>query len=303
MTDQVFEALCKYPQAPREAFEKLKHLKNLDEGGFCLAALGLCGGTSPSSLGNIAGYLILSCDFLWKFPCKLGRAALPQAMHLFRDWKKLDSLLDLKLWNYLIDIALDQEQTETLGTNENLLALIPVVAEPERAVEPLTILAQISDPQLRSRVALTAGIIPDSQSIRLYLEDENDRVRANVIESLWRSPSASARGYFEAALNDSCHRVKANALIGLYFVGDARGAEGLTQLVSSDSPLVRSSAAWAIGAIGESHLEPLLERLLTDPEPQVARNAERAHTQLHVFRTNLELEKVRRNLAGHRAAG
>ncbi len=64
---------------------------------------------------------------------------------------------------------------------------------------------------------------------REILQDTDARVRANLIESLWNIDSRSARDIFRAAMWDTHHRVRTNALLGLYFMGESSAAYTLIE--------------------------------------------------------------------------
>ncbi len=96
---------------------------------------------------------------------------------------------------------------------------------------------------------------------------------------------------FRAALRDADNRVVVNAAVGLYRMGDPEGIETLLRLIGDGMASHRISAAWALGETGDSRSEPVLARLLEDPNTAIRRVATEA------------LEKVRTAASAAASAG
>src|SRR5947209_1769434 len=88
------------------------------------------------------------------------------------------------------------------------------------SVEPISRIVQLfraSDPRARSKLARIAGRYVDHRLfLKKRLEDKDDRVRANVVESLWGVNGDFVRVLLRGAAADPSHRVRMNALLGLY---------------------------------------------------------------------------------------
>lgn len=145
-------------------------------------------------------------------------------------------------------------------------------------------LAAVLRPFLRSRnrlVASKAVLIAGRQSHSLpwlinALNDRDDRVRANLIESLWRRPEPEAEWLLKCALKDRNHRVAANAVYGLYLLGSHSWLEGLESLLGSPNPQFRRSAAWVIRMTEQSEAAMRLKPLIRDSDSHVRHAAFRA---------------------------
>lgn len=135
---------------------------------------------------------------------------------------------------------------------------------------------RLDEVRIRSQVSLLSGRILGLWERFVSLQDDVDpRVRANAIESLWGVTSSHATDVFLRGSQDPHHRVRANALVGLYLRGDVRALTGLKEMSTAADPLARSAAAWAMGRTGDLRFEPKLQELRRSPDrnPMVIRNS------------------------------
>lgn len=131
------------------------------------------------------------------------------------------------------------------------------------------------DTRVRARLALILGKAARTHDAFLTLAaDADPRVRANCIEALWGSASATARVLFEQGTRDPHHRVAANAFIGQYLQGNPASVAGLVGLIHRPDTASKAAAAWAMGRTGDSRFTPLLQaiRRLPGQDPVVVRN-------------------------------
>jgi HEAT repeat protein len=137
------------------------------------------------------------------------------------------------------------------------------------------------DAQVRSKAVLLIGRASHSAAwAERALDDTNDRVRANAVESIWRSPQQGTLPLLRRALQDPSNRVAANAAIGLHMLGDPSGAEALENMTHHADPLFRASAAWAMGMLRHSCFLASALRLRHDPDPKVRHLALRCLARL-----------------------
>ncbi|HXA50170.1 MAG TPA: HEAT repeat domain-containing protein, partial [Candidatus Acidoferrum sp.] len=85
-----------------------------------------------------------------------------------------------------------------------------------------------------------------------------------------------------AITEDGHNRVVANALLGLYYLGDCSVLSALVKMLQDESGVVRSSAAWAMGETGDVRFQEPLRRMLNDPDPIARRRAFAAIGRLKV---------------------
>jgi hypothetical protein len=132
------------------------------------------------------------------------------------------------------------------------------------------------DPKIRSRMALLLGRAATAWEAHAPLcEDADPRVRANAVESMWGQRTPATLERLRKASNDPHHRVRANALVGLYLADDPEGIQGMAGMAREQDPMARSAAAWAMGRVGDRRFEPVLSQLRRGPDrhPMVQRNA------------------------------
>jgi hypothetical protein len=90
------------------------------------------------------------------------------------------------------------------------------------------------------------------QAVRALVRHPVDRVRANAVDGLLRSPGVGDVAAYGAALElrgDPCHRVRASALRGLLVCArgyEPEAAESLASMLGDDRPLHRLAGLWAV---------------------------------------------------------
>jgi hypothetical protein len=77
----------------------------------------------------------------------------------------------------------------------------------------------------------------------------------------------------QLAISDGNNRVAANALLGLYYLGESSAISELVRMAADESPLFRSSAAWAMGQTGDVRFQDSLRRLLGDADGSARKRA------------------------------
>ena len=101
------------------------------------------------------------------------------------------------------------------------------------------------------------------------LKRDDPRVRANAVESIWGLRSVRARTLLDDCLTDGANRVKGNALVGLHLIGESAAIGAVSLLGANTDYGLRSTAAWAMGRIGDSFFVPDLNSMMRDAHPQV----------------------------------
>jgi hypothetical protein len=133
------------------------------------------------------------------------------------------------------------------------------------------------DERIRSKAAkLICGMGLNTALVERHLGSEDSRVRANTVEALWGTMTKEAEAIYLEALNDGCHRVVANAIVGLYPIDKVLAMETLKQLTEHSSPMFRLAMVWVIGKIGDGEGVELLQRLSRDHSPAVSKKAQTA---------------------------
>jgi HEAT repeat protein len=201
-------------------------------------------------------------------------SSLPRAVMVFRRLLAVDPMLDMNLAREIKDSS-RTKQAEAL--------------DPARAVRALDILHQTSpgrrlvpvlmhvangsevDSRIAAKATLFVGhVLQNPDWVRRQLNSqENPRVRANAVESIWGLDTSAARTLFEDWAHDGCNRVAGNALMALHIAGTAGIQDEVKKMALSPKSGFRSTAAWSLGRIGDPACVPSLKSLVRDDDPQV----------------------------------
>ena len=256
-----------------------------------------------------------SCPWFWR--CSASGPELPGAQFLVAllasdpDWlhsvcdpekHTLEQSLDLILRAYKLDPQVIVKLAELLAhpgsstdAEARFAARVFAVlkgSRPSIALPALRRLARYPNPRVRSKaILLIGGIYQNPNFSQHYAAEQDPRVAANFIESLWGLATGAARDAFVKAATDPHHRVMANGIVGLYLMGDECSIPFLFNLSSSEKPLARAAAAWAMGRLEDPRFVPRLAQLREDPDPITRQGALRS------------LGRVRQKMKEMQAAG
>src|SRR5581483_10932105 len=166
-----------------------------------------------------------------------------------------------------------------------------------RSDEPIPIaklvqLFRSSDPKMRSKVARLVGKYSQYQAFVARRLQENDpRVRANAIETLWGVDTPVARRSLETAVSDSNHRARINAIYGLYLLGNPSSIRLLLKQARHFSPSFRVAAAWGMGQTADPRFAGIVQDLMSsDSDESVRRVASLSASRIEA-RVNAERQK------------
>src|SRR5581483_10555266 len=142
---------------------------------------------------------------------------------------------------------MSDEDPKLVEQLNKLLARESKGGAPPVPIAQIVQLFRIADPALRSRAARLVGrYISYGAFLQKRLQEEDHRVRANVIESLWGIDAPEVRAALRKAALDPHHRVRTNALIGLYRLGETKDvAARLIEQSRHNLQSYRVAAAWA----------------------------------------------------------
>jgi len=130
------------------------------------------------------------------------------------------------------------------------------------------------DSQIASKSVLILGRQSRSLAWMTSIHAESDdRIRANLVESLWARREPEVELVLQGALRDPHHRVVANAVYGLYLMDSNAWAAGLDRLLHSHDPIARRSGIWVIKSTAGTEAVARLKPLIRDSDPSVRRAA------------------------------
>ncbi len=172
------------------------------------------------------------------------------------------------------------DRQETLTENLRLRRALDLLEPFENLslfVRWLQRLTYRQDERIRSKAAkLIGGMSLSAALMQRNLQSEDSRVRANTVEALWGTTTKEAEMVYVSVLQDTAHRVVANAIVGLYPINKELALDTLQQLIEHSSPMFRLAMVWAITKIGDGRGIELLQRLSQDQAPAVRKKAQTA---------------------------
>jgi hypothetical protein len=130
------------------------------------------------------------------------------------------------------------------------------------------------NPRIASKCVLVLGRQSCSTKwLNDIMSELDGRMRANLIESLWKRTEPEIELVLRKALDDPHPRVAANAVYGLFLLGNESWVEGLRKLIGSDDPAFRTSGIWVLKTSGAPDAPARIKRLIRDEDPRVRRAA------------------------------
>jgi HEAT repeat protein len=219
-----------------------------------------------------------------------------QAVAVGRAAVRVDPMADAGLARGLADSETGQGSV-LVEDASRLMEVLCEVGDPSRMMSSMLRLMRHPNPYLRSKAVKIVGRGSKSPRwVRQRMGETDPRVRANAIETLWGVDTVDARTMLQLACADGNNRVVANALLGLYYLGDPLVLGELVEMSTDESPLFRSSAAWVMGETGDVRFQDGLRRMLTDPDSGCRK---RALTSLNKIKSHntVSAETVQWNVA------
>jgi HEAT repeat protein len=142
--------------------------------------------------------------------------------------------------------------------------------DPNRLMTLVRPFLKSSDPQIASKAVLVLGRHSRNFGwLRNVMNETDERIRANLIESLWNRNDPAIESVYRGALEDDHPRVAANAVYGLYLMNSPDWPEALDALIAGEDPGFRRSGVWVLRQIGGAEARSRLQRLIRDSNPQV----------------------------------
>ena len=187
-------------------------------------------------------------------------------------------LLPIVDGQFLIKLARSVAALKDPAAVLRALRLVPALGDYSILIPWLRSLDSHSDSRIRSLSAkLLCQLRPSSGLIQHHLQSRDARVRASIMEALWNArvsrTEAPVLRYLRSAVEDENHRVVANALVGLYRLGETQALEKMIALCATKQQLFRAAMAWAMGVVDDSRAVPSLQRLARDPSFIVRKRA------------------------------
>lgn len=215
--------------------------------------------------------------------CDPERFKLNQAIRLARTGAAAAPGLEVAIVRYLESHCMSRSVaiSKVLRGLEVLEGMVSGEVGDRRLIALLRPFLQSSDPGIASKCVLILGRRSKSVAWLRRILDENDyRIRANLVEALWGRDEPEIRPLLLQALEDSHQRVVANAAYGLFLVGAPEWLAGLETLLNSRHPAFRKSGIWLLKATAPADALERIGKLIRDPDAKVKRAAFEAIAKL-----------------------
>ncbi len=159
----------------------------------------------------------------------------------------------------------------------HLVNILEILGQNSKIHATLLKLSKESDQRIRATVAKALQVFTEArQRIELtqaFLQDDDARVRANVIETLDNVEDQAIFDRLTGLTRSPNSRERANAIKKLLDLGYRDFEVSLIQMVEEPDEWTRASAVWVLGEIEAPHLMHLVEERMKDPSAVVRENA------------------------------
>jgi hypothetical protein len=218
------------------------------------------------------------------FECLINPARCPRerAVRLFRSLLAALPSLDIRLARMLTGRS-DSTNGGALSGAQIVRALdiLDQTSQGQRLMNAVGHLLEHPDRRVSAQAVLFVGHrVNDPAWTEKQLLSDDQRVRANAVEAVWGTTSQAVIGVLERCVGDSSNRVAGNALIGLHVAGRLKAREKALAMSESKEPALRSTAAWAMGKMGNQAFVERLTELMRDQNPKVRSTAIRSLVQI-----------------------
>jgi hypothetical protein len=167
-------------------------------------------------------------------------------------------------------------QTQCLSRRVHLrlvlrgVEILGAIVEEARLITLLRPFLRSSDSQIASKCVLVLGRRSCSVGwLRSVMSESDERIRANLIESIWNRKEPEVEQILQDAVKDRHHRVAANAVYGLYLIGSELYPESLDYLIGHANDAFRRSAVWVIRSSGAPESALKIRSLIKDADAGV----------------------------------
>jgi hypothetical protein len=274
LAQNIFWTLRYFTSNPVQAAESLEQMIQDDWPAFEREVLQVL-----SNPAGVAGSVFLLSflqkkGLLWRWIEDVERLPLETSAKIADFALLFDREFDLRLAE-----RLEQHRIAEGAVRLRLVELIERVSRGSRAIERIKFLADDPDKRVRSKIVRLLGRISDEAAdARRKLGDPDPRVRAAAVEALWGHAPEHGRPVFTAALDDPNHRVRGNAVYGLYRLDDTSCLLPLRQLLEDGEELARRAGLWTVEQTRDPRYLPLIARMMSTAGPEARSRCLRAMT-------------------------
>jgi hypothetical protein len=275
-------AIARFPSQRGPAIHAVQHLQSSDPAGLAHAAIQILSEAEEKSPGlKNAVSLLTASNLLADLLLNRHILSLALATSLARKAKSIQPLLDVHLFRQVAASAAGKVIAIKDAEALHALELVGAISDCSCLGSYLIQFLNHPNDKVRSKAALMLGRSNwNLARLEGLLASDDNRMRANAVESLWGHRHADVQKILWKATQDRSTRVVINALLGLCKAGDRAAYTRLVELATTSDPALRSGAAWAMGESGAVEFEAALNALTEDDDPKVRAMAEKSRKKL-----------------------
>jgi HEAT repeat protein len=213
-------------------------------------------------------------DYL-RFLCDPHSFTPAQSAGFIRQLKAQDARLEWKVANMVAHLNYSDDKTAAFATH--CLEVLGLLCADAAALPALRELLGCPSGRIRSKAALLIGRINrNPQWAKLTDVNQDPRVAANAVESIWGLDTPAATEMFREAVTSEFHRAAVNGAVGLYLARQFESVTCLWSFARHEQREFRAAAAWGMGRTGDPRFLKALEALARDAQDPVRTAAARA---------------------------
>jgi len=263
---------------------------------FCVAALQHLERSEESGVNRLLTILMMGQPMLPEYLANPALGSRERSLRIVKRLVKLDPSFDVRLARMLPDrTGINHHEAFSGVRAYRILDILDQVSRGRRLLPVLAHLAASDDPKIAAKATLFVGRrVQSAEWAARQLRQQDPRVRANAVESIWGLRNPVAVCLLEGCVDDSNNRVAGNALVGLHLLDTPGVAKIIQSMAEAPKANFRSTAAWVMGRIASPEFAPELNRLLKDDSSQVRGAALRALIEVRRYESqSLEMVPVR----------
>ncbi|MEN6600799.1 MAG: HEAT repeat domain-containing protein [Bryobacteraceae bacterium] len=278
MSKRLATLIQEFPANPQRAGRAMRELSETDPRAFLAESIDILRRLPKGPGLDCVLTLLAPDDYLVDILWDDDLLTTAQATELAAYAQRLDGQLSLHLGQRL------GAASAGAGNDKIERVLEILTATPDAMVLPLLLpFTRHPNRRIRSKAILMMGLVNrNAKWAEKRLSDPDPRVRANAVESMWNVDSPEARALLSKSAGDRHHRVAANALLGLYRLGDPTGIRQLIDMSRNEAPEMRAASSWAMGECDDPRFLSRLRQLAGDPFTRVADSAAKAAARIQV---------------------
>lgn len=179
------------------------------------------------------------------------------------------------VFNDMDRVLLDRVNPEDGETAILILGIIENISTGRSLGIKLTDLIYHPNSRLASKaVKILAKTTDDFIFLKRFLTNPDPRFVANLVEALWDRRDEAAVNVFKMFLDHKVHRIRSNAVVGLYLQGfQDIAVQEIMVMLASGEPSVVQSALWAADFLEIVDILPDVRSLLAHADPEVQQRA------------------------------